>query len=146
MKPHSAIKANLFADEHHRERIDSMGDPLAEIESHIDFSALAAEVDRVAPRRESAQGGRPPYPTETVVQILLLKRLYNVKPGWQRTAFEIGSTRGRASATIRCQSVSRDATDVSPGHGRGSSTCSAPLSRWVASYCAPSVRRGQTLL
>lgn len=144
MKPHSAIKADLFAEEHHRERIDSMGDPLAEIESHIDFSALAAEVDRVAPRPESAQGGRPPYPTETVAQILILKRLYNVKPGWQRTAFEVGS-RGGASATIRCPSASRDTTDASPGQGRGSRTCLAPSSRWVANRCAPSLRRGQTL-
>ena len=78
MKPRSAIKTDLFADEYHREKIDSLGDPLAEIESHIDFAALAAEVDRVAPRPISAQGGRPPYPTETMVRILVLKRLYNL--------------------------------------------------------------------
>ncbi|HBV21558.1 MAG TPA: IS5/IS1182 family transposase, partial [Nitrosomonas sp.] len=36
MKPHSAIKLDLFADEHHRKKIDSLGDPLVEIESHID--------------------------------------------------------------------------------------------------------------
>jgi hypothetical protein len=78
MKPRSAIKTDLFADEHHRKKIDSLGDPLAEIESHIDFAALAAEVDRVAPRPVSPQGGRPPYPTETMVRILVLKRLYNL--------------------------------------------------------------------
>jgi hypothetical protein len=55
MKPCSAIKTDLFADDHHRKKIDSLGDPLAEIESHIDFAALAAEVDRVAPRPVSAQ-------------------------------------------------------------------------------------------
>ena len=78
MKPRSAIKTDLFADEHHRKKIDSLGDPLTEIESHIEFSALAAEVDRVAPRPVSPQGGRPPYPTETMVRILVLKRLYNL--------------------------------------------------------------------
>ena len=78
MKPRSAIKTDLFADEHHRKKIDSLGDPLIDIESHIDFAALAAEVDRVAPRTVSAQGGRPPYPTETMVRILVLKRLYNL--------------------------------------------------------------------
>lgn len=78
MKPRSAIKTDLFADEHHRRKIDSLGDPLTEIESHIDFAALAAEVDRVAPRPVSTQGGRPPYPTETMVRILILKRLYNL--------------------------------------------------------------------
>jgi len=78
MKPRSAIKADLFAGEHHKKKIDALGDPLTEIESHIDFGALAAEVDRVAPRPVSAQGGRPPYPTETMVRILVLKRLYNL--------------------------------------------------------------------
>ena len=78
MTRRTAIKTDLFADEHHRKKIDSLGDPLAEIESHIDFAALAAEVDRVAPRMVSPQGGRPPYPTETMVRILVLKRLYNL--------------------------------------------------------------------
>ena len=78
MKPRSAIKTDLFAFDHHRKKIDSLGDPLAEIESYIDFVALATEVDRIAPRPVSAQGGRPPYPTETMVRILVLKRLYNL--------------------------------------------------------------------
>ncbi len=75
---HSAVKPDRFAAEHHREKIDPQGDPLAEIESHIDFTALAAEVDRVAPRPSRPQGGRPPFPTEAMVRILLLKRLYNL--------------------------------------------------------------------
>lgn len=78
MKPRNAIKTDLFADEQHRKKIDGLGDPLAEIASHIDFVALATEVDRVAPRTVSPQGGRPPYPTETMVRILVLKRLYNL--------------------------------------------------------------------
>ena len=78
MKKRTAIKTGLFADEHHRKKIDTLGDPLVEIESYIDFPALAAEVDRVAPRPVSPQGGRPPYPTETMVRILVLKRLYNL--------------------------------------------------------------------
>ena len=78
MKQRTAIKTDLFADEHHRKKIDTLGDPLVEIESCIDFAALAAEVDRVAPRPVSPQGGRPPYPTETMVRILVLKRLYNL--------------------------------------------------------------------
>lgn len=78
MKKRTAIKTDLFADEHHRKKIDTLGDPLAEIESYIDFAALATEVDRVAPRPVSPQGGRPPYPTETMVRILVLKRLYNL--------------------------------------------------------------------
>jgi IS5 family transposase len=78
MKKRSAIKTDLFADSHHREKIDKLGDPLAEIEGSIDFAALATEVDRIAPRPVSPQGGRPPFPTETMVRILVLKRLYNL--------------------------------------------------------------------
>ncbi|NLP63658.1 IS5 family transposase [Paraburkholderia sacchari] len=78
MKKRSAIKTDLFADEHHRKKIDALGDPLSEIESHIDFAALAAAVDTIAPRPVSPQGGRPPYPTETMIRILVLKRLYNL--------------------------------------------------------------------
>ena len=74
----SAIKTDLFASAHHREKIDQLGDPLIDIETHINFSALAAEVDTVAPCPVSTQGGRPPYPTETMVRILVLKRLYNL--------------------------------------------------------------------
>jgi len=62
MKPHSAIKLDLFADEHHRKKIDSLGDPLVEIESHIDLAACL-------------QGA---YPTEMMARILVLKRLYNL--------------------------------------------------------------------
>jgi hypothetical protein len=61
MKPRSTIKTDLFADEHHRKKIDKLGDPLTDIGSHIDFAALAAEIDRVASRPVSPQGGPPPY-------------------------------------------------------------------------------------
>lgn len=47
MKPRSVIKTDLFAFDHHRKKIDALGDPLAEIESYIDFAALAAQVDRI---------------------------------------------------------------------------------------------------
>ena len=78
MKQRSAIKSDLFAADRRKEKIDRLGDPLAEMEAHIDFAALAAEVDRVAPRPVSPQGGRPPFPTETMTRILMLKRLYNL--------------------------------------------------------------------
>lgn len=78
MKRRSAIKTDLFADPHHKQTLDTLGDPLTEIEACIDFAALAGEVDRIAPRPVSPQGGRPPFPTETLVRILVLKRLYNL--------------------------------------------------------------------
>jgi IS5 family transposase len=78
MKKRTAIKTDVFADDHHRKKIDTLGDPLAEIETYMDFGALAAEVERVAPRLVSPQGGRPPYSAETMVRILVLKQLCNL--------------------------------------------------------------------
>jgi hypothetical protein len=78
MKPRSAIKTDLFATVAYRRRIESLGDPLAEIESCIDSAALAAEVDCAAPRPVSTQGGRPPFPTQAMVRLLVLRRLYNL--------------------------------------------------------------------
>ncbi|MFN5746133.1 MAG: transposase, partial [Methylococcaceae bacterium] len=77
MKKLSAIKNDLFASHQRESQINHMGDPLAGIEACIDFKALAASVDQVAPRGECAKGGRPAYPTETMVRILVLKRLNN---------------------------------------------------------------------
>lgn len=78
MTKRSAIKTDLFADQHNKQTLDKLGDPLVEIESCINFAALAAHVDIVAPRPVRTQGGRPPFPTETMVRILVLKRLYNL--------------------------------------------------------------------
>lgn len=78
MKKRSAIKTDPFADQHHKQMLDKLGDPLTEIEACIDFAALTAGVDRIAPRPEGVQGGRPPFPTETMVRIVVLKRLYNL--------------------------------------------------------------------
>jgi IS5 family transposase len=78
MKQRSAIKTDLFAADHRKQKIERLGDPLVEINAHIDFAALVSELDRIAPRPVSPQGGQPPFPTESMVRILVLKRLYNL--------------------------------------------------------------------
>ncbi len=78
MKKRAAIKTDLFAAATRKQKIDRLGDTLLAFESHINFAALAAEVDRVVPRPESLQFGRPPYPTETMVRILFLNRFNNL--------------------------------------------------------------------
>ena len=77
MKKRSAIKNDLFAPQLREGQIDDLGDPLAGIEACIDSKALASAVDQAVPREESPKGGRPAYPTETMVRILVLKRLNN---------------------------------------------------------------------
>jgi len=53
------FKSDLFAAVYHRKKIDTLGDPLSEI-------------DRGASHPMSAQDSRPSYLTETMVRIVVL--------------------------------------------------------------------------
>ena len=77
-QPRSAVKFDLFAGDARKRKIESLGDPLQIIARHIDFAHLAGLIDGLFPRPEAAKGGRPPYPTEVMVRVLILKRLYNL--------------------------------------------------------------------
>ncbi|MYM85541.1 IS5/IS1182 family transposase, partial [Duganella sp. FT50W] len=48
------------------------------LERHVDFAALADAVDTAAPRPGRERGGRPPFPTEVMVRILLIQQLFNL--------------------------------------------------------------------
>jgi len=72
------LKFDLFAEDAHKRKIENLGDPLQRIAKHIDFKSLSKLIDDLHPRIEGKQGGRPPYPTEVMVRILVLKRLYNL--------------------------------------------------------------------
>ena len=76
--PRSALKFDLFADASRKRKLDTNGDPLQVIAQHIDFAHLAALVEAFIERSDGRKGGRPPYPTEVMVRILVLKRLYNL--------------------------------------------------------------------
>ncbi|WP_225976188.1 IS5 family transposase, partial [Paracidovorax avenae] len=78
MSPRSALKFDLFADASRQHKRDEMGDPLQVIARHIDFAELARLVDALIERGDGRKGGRPAYPTEVMVRILVLKRLYNL--------------------------------------------------------------------
>lgn len=69
---------SLFADQEREAKLDSLGDPLALLDKHVDFAALAVEIDRWAPRPTRAKGGRPPYPTEMMTRLLVLQQLFNL--------------------------------------------------------------------
>ena len=87
MKPRSVIKSGLFASMFQRAKIDELGDPLLNLDACIDFAALAQAVDAVAPRPAQPKGGRPPYPTATMVRLLVLKRLHNLSD--EQLAFQL---------------------------------------------------------
>lgn len=76
--PRSALKFDLFADTSRKRKIDEGGDPLQVIAKHINFTELAVLVDAFIERGDGRKGGRPAYPTEVMVRILVLKRLYNL--------------------------------------------------------------------
>lgn len=67
------IKDSLFAAEEREAQLDRLGDVLQVMERHVDFKALAAAVDRVAPRPGRERGGRPPFPTELMVRAWVLQ-------------------------------------------------------------------------
>lgn len=72
------IKTSLFADQEREAKLNKLGDALQVMEQYVDFSALAAEVDRAAPRPSRERGGRPPFPTEMMVRVLLIQQLHNL--------------------------------------------------------------------
>ncbi|QNP50400.1 IS5 family transposase [Diaphorobacter aerolatus] len=78
MTPRSALKFDLFAETSRKRKIDEMGDPLQVIAQHIDFTALARLVDGIIERSNARKGGRPAYPAEVMVRVMVLKRLYNL--------------------------------------------------------------------
>ena len=72
------LKESLFAAEEREAKLDKLGDVLQLLDKHVDFAALAAAVDRAAPRPSPAKGGRPPFPTLVMVKALFLQQLYNL--------------------------------------------------------------------
>lgn len=72
------MKPNLFAAQEREAKLSKLGDSLEVLERHVDFAALADEVDQAAPRPSRERGGRPPFPTEVMVRILLIQQLFNL--------------------------------------------------------------------
>jgi transposase, IS5 family len=72
------LKESLFAAEEREAKLNKMGDVLQVLEQHVDFAALASSLDQAAPRPSQAKGGRPPYPTEIMVRILVLQQLHGL--------------------------------------------------------------------
>jgi hypothetical protein len=72
------FKINLFADLEFEAKLNKIGDALQVMEQRVDFAALAAEVDLAAPRSSRGRVGRPPFPTELMVRVLLLRHLFNL--------------------------------------------------------------------
>lgn len=70
------------------------------IGAHIDFAALAAEVVQIAPRPLSAQGGRLPFPSETMPRIFLQPQALGLSEARRNRGFlmpKMGQNSGNSS-------------------------------------------------
>lgn len=63
---------DLFVQQSRQSRLTSYVANLAAMDQLVDFSAVSAAADAACARKESSQGGRPPYPTETMVRLVFL--------------------------------------------------------------------------
>ncbi|SCC95929.1 transposase [Thiomonas sp. X19] len=72
------IKVSLFAEQERETKLDKIGDACAKLAEHVDFAALAEEIDEAAPRPGRERGGRPPFPTEMMVRVLVIQQMYNL--------------------------------------------------------------------
>ena len=74
----TAVTNDLLAEQERAVKVDGFADPLQKIDAVVDFSALAEAVEKIAPRPAQPKGGRPPYPTDVMVRILVIKRMYGL--------------------------------------------------------------------
>lgn len=66
---------SLFAAEERNAKRGRLGDPLQVLDRAIDFAALARAVDAKLVIGDSGRGGRPPYPTELMIRLLVVQQL-----------------------------------------------------------------------
>jgi len=69
---------SLFAAEERAAKRERLGDPLQVLDRAIDFAALARAVDAKLEIGDTGRGGRPPYPTELMIRLLVVQQLYNL--------------------------------------------------------------------
>jgi len=69
---------DLFAQNQRISKLTKLGNPLLELDSLVDFAALAALVDAKAPRTAPALGGRPAYATELMVRMIILQQFFGL--------------------------------------------------------------------
>jgi len=72
------IKSSLFASSEREQKLNQHGDVLQDLETYVDFRSIALLVDKAAPRPERKKGGRPHFPTELMVRVLVVQQTFNL--------------------------------------------------------------------
>ncbi|WP_083339025.1 transposase [Chromobacterium sphagni] len=78
MKHRNTFTNDQFTTDQPKQKIAPLAGPLSEIEMRIDLADLSMKVEQLLSPNFSSQRARPPYPTEMMVRILIVKRLYNL--------------------------------------------------------------------
>jgi hypothetical protein len=142
------MRPSLPATQKRENKLTKLGVTLQVLDRHVDFTALAAEVDRAAPRPDRVVGGRPPFRTEVMVRILLLQQLFNLSDeqmgsqlldrlSFQRLACLVDTSQIIPAATrsgCSRQGLSDTQERRNPRIARrapASSTCSPAWRRWA---------------
>lgn len=64
---------SLFAVQERKKKRERLGDPLQVLGKAIDFASLAEAVDMKRVTGDQGRDGRPPFPTELIIQLLMLQ-------------------------------------------------------------------------
>lgn len=83
----TAVNNDLLVQEIHVQKVSDIGYPLQKIRAVVDFSVLAQAVEKIAPRPKRPKGWCPPYPTEVMVRVLVVKRLHGLSD--EQTEFQL---------------------------------------------------------
>jgi IS5 family transposase len=80
MTSHPETQYSFFGDHLALAALSQAGDRLEELDRRIDFAPLVAVADAIWRKNASAKDarGRKPWPSELMLRVLLLKRLYNL--------------------------------------------------------------------
>jgi len=72
------MNPSLFASSERQAKRKRMNDPLSLLSQSVDFASIARTLDGHLQLGASGKGGRPAWPTEVMVRLLLLQQLYNL--------------------------------------------------------------------
>ncbi|PHM64044.1 transposase [Xenorhabdus stockiae] len=76
--PRSALKKDKLATEYQRQKIDKLSTPLLLLDKYVNLSAPTEAVDCAVLRIVSPKGGYPPFPTEVMVRVIILKHFHHL--------------------------------------------------------------------
>lgn len=72
------IRESLFAASERESKLTALGDVLQQLDELIDFGQIARDVEESLPCSDRSKGGRPSYPVELMIRILVVQERFNL--------------------------------------------------------------------